>query len=59
MYVDSHAHLEGSKFDSDREQALARAVDAGLESILLIGRGAGPGTYDCAVKIAEENSQFV
>ncbi|MFL6300010.1 MAG: TatD family hydrolase [Terriglobales bacterium] len=54
MYVDSHAHLEGSKFDSDREQVLARARDEGVEKILLIGSGTGPGTYDCAIKIAEQ-----
>lgn len=53
MYVDSHAHLEGSKFDSDREAVLARAKEAGVESILLIGSGTGPGTYDCAIKLAE------
>jgi len=57
MYVDSHAHLEGSKFDSDREQALARAREAGVESILLIGSGTGPGTYDCAIKIAEASHE--
>ena len=57
MYVDSHAHLEGSRFDSDREQVLARAKVAGLESILLIGSGTGPGTYDCAIKIAEQSHE--
>jgi TatD DNase family protein len=54
MYVDSHAHLEGSKFDSDRQQVLTRARDQGVEKILLIGSGTGPGTYDCAIKIAEQ-----
>jgi TatD DNase family protein len=54
MYVDSHAHLEGSKFDPDREHVLARAKEAGLETILLIGSGTGSGTYDCAIKIAEQ-----
>jgi TatD DNase family protein len=54
MYVDSHAHLEGSKFDSDRDQVLTRARDEGVEKILLIGSGTGPGTYDCAIKIAEQ-----
>jgi TatD DNase family protein len=53
MYVDSHAHLEGDKFDADREAVLTRARDAGLETILLIGSGTGPGTYDCAIKLAE------
>jgi len=30
MYVDSHAHLEGGKFDADREAMLARAKEAGV-----------------------------
>src|SRR4051812_8604252 len=57
MYVDSHAHLEGSKFDSDREAVLSRAREAGVEKILLIGSGTGPGTYDCAIKLAEEKHE--
>jgi TatD DNase family protein len=55
LYIDSHAHLEGHKFDSDRAEMLARARDAGLERILAIGSGTGPGTYDCALKIAEQH----
>jgi TatD DNase family protein len=55
MYIDSHAHLEGHKFDSDRTEMLARAREAGLERILAIGSGTGPGTYDCALKIAEQH----
>jgi TatD DNase family protein len=55
LYIDSHAHLEGNKFDSDREQVLERAHAAGLERILAIGSGTGPGTLDCAIKIAEQH----
>src|SRR5215475_15776111 len=55
MYIDSHAHLEGHKFDSDRSEMLARARAAGLERILAIGSGTGPGTYDCALKVAEQH----
>jgi TatD DNase family protein len=33
---------------------LARAREAGLERILAIGSGTGPGTYDCALKVAEQ-----
>jgi TatD DNase family protein len=57
MYVDSHAHLEGSKFDVDREAVLARARETGVETILLIGSGTGPGTYDCAIKLAEQKHE--
>jgi TatD DNase family protein len=55
LYIDSHAHVEGHKFDSDRAEMLARAREAGLERILAIGSGTGPGTYGCALKIAEQH----
>lgn len=55
MYIDSHAHLEGRKFDSDRAEVLQRAREAGVERILAIGSGTGPGTLDCAIKIAEQH----
>ena len=55
MYIDSHAHVEGSKFDPDRAEMLSRAREAGLERILAIGSGTGPGTYDCALKTAEQH----
>src|SRR6266481_304297 len=55
MYIDSHAHLDGPKFDSDRDQVLVRAREAGLERILAIGSGTGPGTLDCAIKVASQH----
>ncbi len=54
MYIDSHCHLDGPRFDSDREQVVARAREAGVTSILAIGIGEGPGTLDCAIKLAEQ-----
>src|SRR5215472_17391076 len=55
VYIDSHAHLEGHKFDPDRSEVLARAQAAGLKRILAIGSGTGPGTLDCAIRIAEQH----
>jgi TatD DNase family protein len=55
LYIDSHAHLEGPKFDIDRPLVLERARQAGLERILAIGSGTGPGSLDCAIKIAEQH----
>jgi len=55
MLVDSHAHLEGPKFDTDRDAMLERARATGVTSILAIGSGTGPGTLDCAVRIAEQH----
>jgi TatD DNase family protein len=54
MFVDSHAHLDGKKFDADRDEVLARAQAAGIANVLAIGTGDGPGTLDCAVKLAEK-----
>lgn len=55
MFVDSHCHLDGPRFDSDRETVIARAREAGLTNLLAVGTGDGPGTLDCAVKIAEKH----
>ena len=55
MFVDSHCHLDGPRFDSDREQVVSRAREAGLVNLLAVGTGDGPGTLDCAVKIAERH----
>ena len=55
MFIDSHCHLDGSRFDSDREQVIARALEAGVATMLAVGTGDGPGTLDCAVKIAEQH----
>ena len=55
MLVDSHAHLEGPKFDVDRLEMLERARAAGVVNILAIGSGTGPGTLDCAIRIAEQH----
>src|SRR5258708_24218884 len=53
--MDSHAHLEGHKFAPDRAEVLERARAGGLQRILAIGSGTGPGTLDCAIKIAEQH----
>ena len=39
MFVDSHAHIDGSEFDDDREQVIERAVSAGVTTILNVGTG--------------------
>lgn len=52
MFVDSHAHLDGKPFQSDREAMIERARDAGVETIVAIGNGDGPGTLDCGIQLA-------
>src|SRR5437660_10357664 len=53
--VDSHAHLEMEQFDSDREQMIARAREAGVDCIVAIGSGTGPGSLDCGIELAEQH----
>ena len=52
MLVDSHAHLDSSKYDDDREAMLARAFHAGVRTILSIGIGDGPETMQQASELA-------
>ena len=56
MYTDSHAHLDGKRFDTDRAEVITRANQAGISTLLAIGNGDGPGTgtLDCAIKLAEQ-----
>jgi TatD DNase family protein len=55
MYVDSHAHLEMPQFDVDRDAMLERARAAGVEAVVAIGSGTGPGSLDCGIKLAEQH----
>jgi TatD DNase family protein len=54
MFVDSHAHLDGKQFDSDREQVIARAREAGVATMVAIGSGDGPPELDAGVQLAEK-----
>jgi len=55
MFVDSHAHLDGKQFDSDREQVIARAREAGVRTMVAIGNGDGPPTLDAGIRLAEKH----
>jgi TatD DNase family protein len=55
MFVDSHAHLDGKQFDSDREQVIARAREAGVRAMVAIGNGDGPPTLDAGIQLAEKH----
>jgi TatD DNase family protein len=57
MFVDSHAHIDGPEFDSDRGEVICRALDAGVSAILNIGTGdPHSGTLERAVDLADGNS---
>src|ERR1043166_6501308 len=55
LLVDSHAHLEGERYDGDRDQVLARARESGVQTIVAIGSGTGPGSLDCGIKLAGQH----
>ena len=40
------------QFDPDRDAMLARAHQAGVETVVAIGSGTGPGSLDCAIQLA-------
>jgi TatD DNase family protein len=54
MFIDSHAHLEGTRYDADRDDVLKRAQQSGVEAYLAIGNGEGPDTADCGIRLAEK-----
>jgi TatD DNase family protein len=58
MLVDSHCHLDGHKFDADRDAVIQRAIDAGVTRMLAIGTGDGPPDLDVAVRLAENYSNI-
>jgi len=55
MFVDSHAHLDGKQFDSDREQVIARAREVGVIAMVAIGNGDGPPELDAGIRLAEKH----
>ena len=54
-FVDSHAHLEMEQFNADRDTVLKRAREAGIDTIVAIGSGTGPGSLDCGIRLAAQH----
>jgi TatD DNase family protein len=54
MFVDSHAHLDGQQFHTDREQVIARAREAGVETIVAIGNGDSLAGIEGGLQLAEK-----
>lgn len=43
------------QFNADREQVITRAREAGVEAVVAIGSGTGPGSLDCGIQLAEKH----
>ena len=57
--IDSHCHLDSDQFDHDRDAALARALAAGVSTLLAIGTGEGPPHLDAAIQLADRHPAFL
>jgi TatD DNase family protein len=53
MFADSHAHLDFSDFDADRDEVFARASAAGVEYLMAMGGAGGPAHLRSGIQIAE------
>lgn len=57
MIIDSHCHLDARAFDTDRDEVIERAREAGVEAMLTIGTGDGPPDLEPAIRLAERYPQ--
>jgi TatD DNase family protein len=57
MLIDSHCHLDGPRFESDREAVVERALAAGVSQMLAVGTGDGPPDLEAAVRLADRFPQ--
>jgi TatD DNase family protein len=59
MFVDSHCHIDGPEYDADREDVIARAIDAGVTTMLNVGTGdPHSGAFERAVELAEKHPEI-
>jgi TatD DNase family protein len=56
--IDSHCHLDSAEFNGDREAAIARAFEAGVECMVAIGTGNGPPDLEAGVRLADKYPAF-
>ena len=57
--IDSHCHLDDPAFDADREAAIQRALDAGVELMVAIGTGKGPPDLEAGIRLADARPHFL
>ena len=58
MMVDSHCHLDGKVYTSDRDEVIQRAIDAGVKRMVAIGTGEGPPDLEAGIRLADSYDVF-
>jgi len=59
MYIDSHAHIDGTEFDADRDEVIERARAAGVTTILNVGTGdPQSGAFERAVELGRKHENL-
>lgn len=53
MLIDSHAHIQTKEFSADIAQVVRRAVEAGVEKIIVVGGAGDLSSNDAAIALAE------
>ena len=55
-FIDSHAHLDASDYDSDRAEVIARAREAGVAEIVCVGAAEDLASAERTVDLAEREA---
>ena len=59
MFIDSHAHIDGDDFDTDRKEVIERAHTAGVSTILNVGTGdPHSGALERAVELGKAHESI-
>jgi TatD DNase family protein len=59
MFIDSHCHIDGPEYDTDRAEVIARARAAGVTTMLNVCSGdPHSGVFDRAVHLAEAHEEI-
>lgn len=58
-FIDSHCHIDGAEYDTDRFEVIARAREAGVRTMLNVGTGdPHSGALERAVELAEKHEDI-
>ena len=56
--IDTHCHIQTDEFDEDRAEVLARAREAGVDTLIVVGGAGDLATNDQAVQLAETHARL-